>query len=102
MIVHTMTLIFRSRPALLAALTLWLIAACAPQVAPDTPEIHQGLPYFAPTSTPFITPVPLALTVKIFEMNKATYVGVATVAFDNVLDAVGGSDSDDEDQVATE
>ncbi len=38
--------------------------------------------------------VPLALTGKIFEMNKATYVGVATVAFDNVLD--------EEDQVATQ
>ena len=46
--------------------------------------------------------VPLTLTGKIFEMNKATYVGVATVAFDNVLDAVGGSDSDKEDQVATQ
>eukprot|EP01046_Picozoa_sp_COSAG06_P026536 COSAG06_NODE_2287_length_7155_cov_20.776927_8_plen_350_part_00 len=39
--------------------------------------------------------VPLMLTGKIFEMNKATYVSVATSVIDNVLsDAVGGSDSD--------
>ena len=47
--------------------------------------------------------VPLALTGKIFEMNKATYVSVATSAIDNVLsDAVGGSDGDEEDRAATE
>ena len=47
--------------------------------------------------------VPLTLTGKIFEMNKATYVSVATSAIDNVLsDAVGGSDGDEEDQASTE
>ena len=47
--------------------------------------------------------VPLTLTGKIFEMNKATYVSVATSAIDNVLsDAVGGSDGDEEDRAATE
>ena len=37
------------------------------------------------------------------EMNKATYVSVATSAIGNVLsDAVGGSDGDEEDRAATE
>ena len=45
--------------------------------------------------------VPLALTGKIFEMNKATYVGVTVAVIDNVLDAVGGSDSDEEGRVDT-
>lgn len=50
--------------------------------------------------------VPLTLMVKIVEMNKATYASVATGVVSNVLsdvsDAVGWSDSDEEDQAATE
>ena len=48
--------------------------------------------------------VPLTLTAKIIEMNKATYVSVATSAIGNVLSdaAVGGSDGDEEDRAATE
>lgn len=56
-----MKMIFRSRTALLAGLVV-LLVACAPQVATDMPEELRGQPDFAPTSTPFITPVPLALT----------------------------------------
>ena len=50
--------------------------------------------------------VPLTLMVKIVAMNKATYASVATGVVSNVLsdvsDTVGWSDSDEEDQAATE